>query len=56
MKKINGILPVFLLLLITTMSSCEAIGDIFQAGVWVGVIVVALVVGIILWIISKAKK
>jgi len=38
------------------LSSCEAIGDIFKAGVWVGVIIVVLVVGLIFWVINKAKK
>ncbi len=56
MKKSNGILLAFLFAIITTLSSCEAIGGIFKAGIWVGVVVVVLIVGIILWIISKAKK
>jgi hypothetical protein len=38
------------------MSSCEAIGGIFKAGVWVGILVVVLVVGIIIWVIGKARK
>lgn len=56
MKQNNGILLAALFFMLTTMSSCEVIGDIFQAGVWVGVILVVLVVGIILWIIGKARK
>ena len=36
-------------------SGCEVIGDIFQAGVWVGVIMVAVVVGLILMLVSKAR-
>lgn len=55
MKKNNGILLACLFAIIT-MSSCEAIGGIFKAGVWVGVLVVVLVVGIILWVIGKARK
>lgn len=38
---------------ITLLSSCEVIGDIFQAGMYVGVIAVIVVVAIIIWIISK---
>lgn len=56
MKKNNGILLAALFFLITTMNSCEVVGGIFKAGVWVGVLVVVLVVGIILWVIGKAKK
>ena len=36
-------------------SGCELVGDIFQAGVWVGVIMVAVVVGLILMLVSKAR-
>lgn len=57
MKKYNGFLPASLLLIIlTSMSSCQAITGIFKAGVWVGVLLVAVVIGVILWIIGKAKK
>jgi uncharacterized membrane protein YdbT with pleckstrin-like domain len=56
MKKNNGFFLAFLFAIIITLSSCEAIGGIFKAGIWVGVVVVVLIVGIILWIISKAKK
>ena len=56
MKKSNGILLACLLAVTTTMSSCSAIEGIFKAGVWVGVLVVVLVIGIIFWIIGKARK
>jgi len=35
------------------LSSCEVIGDIFEAGVWVGIVIVVLVIAIIIWIIRK---
>jgi predicted Abi (CAAX) family protease len=55
MKSNNLFFP--LLVLITTLlTSCEAVGDIFQAGIWIGVIIVVLVVGVIFWLINKAKK
>lgn len=38
---------------IMSLSSCQVIGDIFKAGVYVGIIVVILVVAIIIWIIRK---
>ena len=40
-------------LLLVTMSSCEVIGDIFQAGMWFAVIVIAIVILLIFWIIRK---
>jgi hypothetical protein len=47
----------FLALLLGTMlTSCEAIGDIFQAGVGVGIFIVIFVVVIIIWIISRFRK
>ncbi len=36
--------------------SCEAVGDVFKAGIWMGIIIVVLVVGLIFWLINKAKK
>ena len=56
MKRSNGLLLAAMFFVITTMSSCEVIGGIFKAGVWVGVLLVVLVVGIILWVIGKARK
>jgi len=57
MKKLNSILLFSLLAFISiTVDSCKIIGDIFKAGVWVGILLVVLVVGIIFWLINKAKK
>ena len=33
--------------LVTTTTGCQAIGDIFKAGVWVGVVVVAIIVALV---------
>ena len=35
------------------LSSCEAIGAIFKAGVWVGIIIIVIIVVIIFWLIRK---
>jgi len=45
-----------LLLLAMTASGCEIIGGIFKAGIWVGIIIAALVVALIVWIAGKARK
>jgi hypothetical protein len=42
-----------LLALLVSFSSCELIGDIFEAGVWVGVLMVVAVIGLIFFLISK---
>lgn len=50
MKKYS-LLPILALLM--TLSSCEVIGGIFKAGVWAGVILVVVVIGIVIFILSK---
>ena len=39
-----------------SLQSCAAIGDIFKAGMWWGIIVVVAVISLILWLFGKAKK
>jgi len=57
MKRNNLLLLASLLAFLSiTGSSCQVIGDIFKAGVWVGILLVVVVVGIILWLVGKAKK
>lgn len=45
-----------MVILLVTLSSCEAIGDIFQAGMAVGVIVVVAVVALVIWLVSRMRK
>jgi len=47
----------FIVVLLSTLalSGCEAIGDIFQAGVWVGVIIVVLVLAGIGFVVAKLR-
>jgi Rrf2 family protein len=53
--KHSSYLVVFLLLSPVALTGCEAIGDIFKAGVWTGVLLVILVVGVILWLLTRSK-
>ena len=48
----------YIIALIATiiLPGCEVIGGIFKAGVFVGVIIVILIIGIIFFIISKFRK
>lgn len=47
---------ILLLFVLVGFASCEAIGDIFQAGMSVGIFLVILVIAVIIWIISKVRK
>lgn len=49
-------LAVLLCFVVTFFSSCEVIGSIFKAGVWVGVVVVVAVIALILYLVGKAKR
>jgi hypothetical protein len=39
-----------------TLSSCEVVGGIFKAGMWVGILVVVAVVGLILWLVGRGRR
>ncbi len=39
-----------------TLSSCEVVGGIFKAGMWVGILLVVLVVGVILWLFGRGRR
>lgn len=57
MKKISlSSMLALLIFMSVTFTSCEAIAGIFKAGMWVGILIVAIIVGVILWIIGKARK
>jgi len=55
MKKLfeNPHLALILILMATILNSCGVIGDIFEAGVWIGVLVTIAVVGLLVYIIIK---
>ena len=36
-----------------TLSGCEMIGDILQAGIWMGIILVVFVIAIMFWLYRK---
>jgi len=45
-----------LVLLLVTFSSCQAIGDIFKAGMGFGIFIVILVVVLIIWLVSRGRR
>lgn len=48
----NLIYPV-LFFAMASLSGCELVGDIFKAGVWVGVLVVVGIIALIIFLVSK---
>jgi hypothetical protein len=53
--KHSSYLFVVVLLSTVALNGCEVIGDIFKAGVWTGVLLVILVIGIIVWLLTRSK-
>jgi hypothetical protein len=47
-------LPIILVISTLALGGCELIGDIFKAGVWVGALLVIGIIGLIIWMVSKA--
>jgi hypothetical protein len=37
------------------LSGCELVGDIFEVGVWVGVLLVVGVIALAVWFISRVR-
>ena len=54
MKKLLAILSITLISI--TASGCEVIGNIFQAGMWVGIIVIVAVIAVIAFIVRLFSK
>ena len=53
----KNLIPMFVaFLMMLTFESCEAIGGIFKAGVWVGVVAVVAVVALIIFLFTRGKK
>ncbi|MFC7667026.1 hypothetical protein ACFQT0_06015 [Hymenobacter humi] len=45
----------FLAVLATSLTGCDAIGSIFKAGAYTGIIAVVVIVAIVLFIINKMR-
>jgi hypothetical protein len=45
-----------LFVVLFSFTSCEVIGDIFKAGMGVGIFLVILVIALIVWAVSRFKK
>jgi FtsH-binding integral membrane protein len=52
----NTLITTLLAAMVVSLTSCQAIGDIFKAGMWVGIIVVVVIIAVVLWLIGKVRK
>jgi hypothetical protein len=50
MKRISLVSALFI---ITLLSGCQIIGDIFKAGAYTGIIAVIIVIALVIWLFSK---
>lgn len=46
----------FAVLSLGLITSCDAIGTIFEAGMWWGILLVAAVLGLIIWLFSRNRN
>lgn len=53
MKQISYLILVTFAMMLT---SCEVIGGIFKAGVWTGLLLVAVVVGLIIFLLTRGRR
>jgi Prokaryotic membrane lipoprotein lipid attachment site len=52
-KPVSFFIPILFIFL---LSGCQVIGEIFKAGVWVGVFIVVAVIALIALLISKGSN
>ncbi|RFM30161.1 hypothetical protein DXN05_04085 [Deminuibacter soli] len=52
LNHMKRVLP-FMLALAVALSSCQAIGTIFKAGMWWGIILVVIVIVLVIWLLGK---
>jgi len=45
-----------LLIALFTLPGCEFIGDVFKAGIWVGIIIIIAIIAVIVFIVRMFKS
>ncbi|WP_202923732.1 hypothetical protein [Pontibacter fetidus] len=55
MKNIRTYLATLFILMALTLSSCELVGDIFEAGMWTALIVIVLIILLVTWLFRKLR-
>jgi hypothetical protein len=56
MKKLNAFTAICIALIIIVLPGCQAIGEIFKAGMWSGIIIVVLIIALVLFLINRSSK
>ena len=56
MKNLQAYFFAFMLMITMTLSSCDVIGDIFQAGMWTAVIIIVIVIALVMWLLRKIRR
>lgn len=56
MKQHFSLLALILVLVVLVLPACEVVEGIFKAGMWTAFIIVALVVGLIIWIMTRLRR
>lgn len=56
LMKQYSLLGLLALATVMALQSCQVVGGIFKAGVWVGILLVVLVVGVILWLVGRGRS
>jgi len=49
----NSLYVLLFAMISISLTSCELVGDIFKAGVWVGILVVVGIIALVVFLISK---
>jgi hypothetical protein len=44
-----------ILMMMFLLSSCAIVGGIFKAGIWVGILIVAFIIVVILWLVNRGS-
>lgn len=47
---------IWMIALALSLTSCELIGDIFRAGMAVGIFIVVLIIALAIWLISRFRR
>lgn len=53
MKSLNPSQIIVFLLMTLALTGCDVVVGIFEAGVWVGIIIVLLIIFLVIWLIRK---
>ena len=52
----KGILAFMMACMLFLFSSCAVVGDIFKAGVWVGVLIVVGIIALIIFLVTRGSN